>query len=199
MWYSTRYILITYWRCIDCYSRLGLTYKTLHPYTHTHRYMPNGMAWHDWSFINTIKHHMILNTTLICTTLSWWRYQMETFFALLTGEIPAQRPVTRSFDVFFDLCLNKRLSKQSWGWWFMTPSRSLWRHCNDEEWPCMPSSPKMNEASFAKYFQKNSPWLFFTKIKLCLSVNYQCHYVASKTSEQCHNQRCILTTRSRIT
>ena len=31
------------------------------------------------------------------------------------GWIPAQRPVTRSFDVFFDLRLNKRLSKQSWG------------------------------------------------------------------------------------
>ena len=33
------------------------------------------------------------------------------------GEFPAQRPVTRSFDVFFDLRLNKRLSKQPWGWW----------------------------------------------------------------------------------
>ena len=31
---------------------------------------------------------------------------------------------------FFDLCLNKRLSKQSWGWWFKTPSRSLWCQCN---------------------------------------------------------------------
>ena len=46
------------------------------------------------------------------------------------GEFPAQRPVTRSFDVFFDLRLNKRLSKQSRGWWFETPSWSLWRHCN---------------------------------------------------------------------
>ena len=54
-----------------------------------------------------------------------WRHQMETFSALLafcavnspvTGEFPAQRPVTRSFDAFFDLCPNKRLSKQSWGW-----------------------------------------------------------------------------------
>ena len=26
--------------------------------------------------------------------------------------------------------LNKQLSKQSWGWWFETPTRSLWRHCN---------------------------------------------------------------------
>ena len=35
-----------------------------------------------------------------------------------------------SVDVFFDLRLNKRSSKQSWGWWFETPSRSLWCHCN---------------------------------------------------------------------
>ena len=71
--------------------------------------------------------------------VSWWRHQMETFSALLalcagnspvTGEFAAQRPVTRSFEVSFDLCLNKRLSKQSWGWWFETPSRSLWRHRN---------------------------------------------------------------------
>ena len=48
-----------------------------------------------------------------------------------TGEFPTQRPVTRSFDVFFDLCLNKRLSKQPWGWWFETPSWSLWIQCND--------------------------------------------------------------------
>ena len=49
----------------------------------------------------------------------------------VTGEFSSQRPVTRSFDVFFDLRLNKRLSKQSSGWWFETPSRPLWRHCND--------------------------------------------------------------------
>ena len=50
------------------------------------------------------------------------------------GEFPSQRPVTRSFDVFFDLRMNKWLSKQSWGWWFETPSWSLWRHCNVEDW-----------------------------------------------------------------
>ena len=42
-------------------------------------------------------------------------------------------PVTWSFDVFFDLRLNKRLSKQSGRWWFETSSRSLWRHCNASE------------------------------------------------------------------
>ena len=46
------------------------------------------------------------------------------------GEFLAQRPVTRSFDVFFDLWPNKRLSNQPWGWWFETLSWSLWRHCN---------------------------------------------------------------------
>ena len=70
---------------------------------------------------------------------SWWRHQMETFSALLaicagnstvTCEFPAERPVMRSFDVFFDLRLNKRLSKQSWGWWFETPSCPLRRHSN---------------------------------------------------------------------
>ena len=49
----------------------------------------------------------------------------------VTGEFPTQRSVTRSFDIFYDLLLNKRLSKQSWGWWFETPSRLLWRHCNE--------------------------------------------------------------------
>ena len=44
--------------------------------------------------------------------------------------IPPQRPVARSCDVFFDLRLNKRLSKQSRRQWFETPSHSLWRHCN---------------------------------------------------------------------
>ena len=48
----------------------------------------------------------------------------------VTGEFPSQRPVRRSFDVFFDQCLNRRLSKQSWGWWFEIPTWSLWRHCN---------------------------------------------------------------------
>ena len=43
--------------------------------------------------------------------------------------IPRTKASDASFDVFFDLRLNKRLSKQSWGWWFETLSRPLWRHC----------------------------------------------------------------------
>ena len=67
---------------------------------------------------------------------------METFSALLalcegnqgnppvTGGFPSQRPVTWSFDVFFDLRLNKQLSKQSKRWSIVTPSHPLWRQCN---------------------------------------------------------------------
>ena len=72
---------------------------------------------------------------------SWWRHQMETFSVLLAicaggnspvpGEFAVERPVTRGFNIFFDLRLNKRLSKQSWGWWFETLSHPLWRHRND--------------------------------------------------------------------
>ena len=73
--------------------------------------------------------------------ITWWRHQMETFSALLAlcagnspvpGEFPTQRPVTRSFDVFFDMRPNKQLSKQPWGWWFERPWWSLWRHRNDQ-------------------------------------------------------------------
>ena len=64
---------------------------------------------------------------------TWWRHQM-TFSALLafceanspvTGDFPSQRPVTRSFDVFFDLRLNKRLGKPPSRWW-------LWAHQNTQ-------------------------------------------------------------------
>ena len=81
---------------------------------------------------------------LLCNTYgiwlpTWWCRQMRAFSALLaicagnspvTGEFPSQRPVTRTFDVFFDLHLYKQMSKHSWRWWLETPSGSLWRHCN---------------------------------------------------------------------
>ena len=75
------------------------------------------------------------------TKFSWWRHPMETFSALLalcvgnstvTGEFLSQRPVMQDFGVFFNLRVNKRLSKQTKRWWFETPSLSLWRHCNVE-------------------------------------------------------------------
>ena len=66
---------------------------------------------------------------------------MDTFSMLLalcvgnsqvTSEFPSQKPVTRSFDIFFDLRLNKLLIKQTKRWWFEMPSHSLWCHCNED-------------------------------------------------------------------
>ena len=108
---------------------------------------------------------------------SWWRHQMETFSALLaicagsspvTGEFPAQRPVTRSFDVFFDLRPNKRLSEQSRGWWFETPSCKLWRHCNVKDIPYLTLSggfgvPNVN--IFENKWDKTGIWSLANAVK----------------------------------
>ena len=93
--------------------------------------------------IAMIKYKTILNSTSSATKLKFQMHddviKWKLFFASLalcagnppvTGEFPTQRPVTRSFDVFFDLHLNERLSKQPWGWWYETLSRPLWHHSN---------------------------------------------------------------------
>ena len=94
-------------------------------------------------------------------TITWWRHRMETFSALLalwagnspvTGKFPSQRPVTRSFDGFFDLRLNKRLSKQSRRWWFETSSCPLWRHCN--EWVMTLTACLLSGASYQQRLAK---------------------------------------------
>ena len=118
---------------------------------HSPRYWPFVRGIHRWPVVSSHKGPVTQNNPHVVTSSchltkrrlmvrSWWRHQMERFSALLAlcagnspvpGEFPSQKSVTRSFDVLFDLRLNKRLSKQSWDCWFETPSRSLWRHCND--------------------------------------------------------------------
>ena len=80
-----------------------------------------------------IKHHWPWYDDVIK-----WKH----FFALLafcagkspvTDEFSGQRLVVRTFDVFFNLRLNKRLAKQSWGWWSETPSMALIR--TSFKWP----------------------------------------------------------------
>ena len=89
-----------------------------------------------WAGGSLARRKPIINPDIV---YSWWRHQLETFSALLalragnspiTGEFPAQRPVTRSFYAFFYMRLNTQLSKPSRGWWFETLLRPLWRHCN---------------------------------------------------------------------
>ena len=80
----------------------------------------NHISWKTWvTYMMTSSNGNISALLAICAGNS-----------PVAGEFPAQRPVTRCFGVFFDLRLNKRLSKQLWGWWFGTLSRPLWRHRN---------------------------------------------------------------------
>ena len=85
--------------------------------------------WRNFAF-SIIFQHQNGAGSWNYSSWTWWWHQMETFSVLLaictgnspvTGEFPAQRPVMRSFDVFFDLHLNKQMSKQWWGWWFEMP------------------------------------------------------------------------------
>ena len=110
--------------------RLKLPYRTYTfrqhwsylPETHRSRFISQLVQHYSESFIMTSSNGNIFRVTPRSALLEG--------NSLVTGEFPAQRLVTRGFDVFFDLRLNQRLSKQSWVWWFGTLSCSLWRHCN---------------------------------------------------------------------
>ena len=82
-------------------------------------------SWHAW----------LGAVSLIMMTSSKGK-KYPRYWPLVPGIHRSQRPVKPSFDVFFDLRLNIRLSKQSWDWWFETPSRPLLRHCNDDVQIC---------------------------------------------------------------
>ena len=127
--------------------------------------------------------NLLIHWQSIVLACSWWRHQMEIISALLaicagnspvTRELPAQRPLTRSIDVFFDLRLNKRLSKQWRGWWLDTPSCPLWCHCNAAitHWDFTQifnvSTTRYNSLTLALW-EGNSPVTncFLTKGQLC--------------------------------
>ena len=90
----------------------------LSPIFHLSFITPSQVKWVNLLLSGT--SHMVISALLaICAGNS-----------PVPGEFPTQRPVTRSLDLFFDLRLNKRLSKLWWSWWSWTPSCPLWRHCN---------------------------------------------------------------------
>ena len=83
-------------------------------------------SWSPWPELRT-RHPSNIFITFALLHCTWWRHKMEIFSALLalcegnpsvTGRFSSQVLLTQSFDVFFDLCLNKRLSKQWRRRWF---------------------------------------------------------------------------------
>ena len=90
----------------------------------------------------------------------------------VTGGFPSQRPVTRSFDVFFDMRMNKRLSKQSRCRWFETPPSSLWCHCNIDE-----ITSVWNVISVLRHSSA-----IYDVTTMHLHIQYGIHFVYRKTS-----------------
>ena len=107
---------------------------------HDHTYIYHKPDWllqqfEDWATRESHPETPAVQNTAAHDDVIKWKYfpRYWPFVRELTGpgEFPTQRPVTRRFDVLFDLRLNKRLSKRPWGWWFETPSHSLWRQIPD--------------------------------------------------------------------
>ena len=104
--------MLAYWKCVwKCRLRNGGHFVSASMYLKSPPYVLSHAVSGQEGWYKVINS-------------CWWRHQMETFSALqalCTGNspvisgFPAQRPVTRRFDVFFDLRLNKQLSKQAWG------------------------------------------------------------------------------------
>ena len=105
----------------------------------------------------------------------------------VTVEFPSQRQVTRSFDVFFDLRQNKRLSKQSWGCWFETPSRSLWRQCN------VPAQQRTchccNSPGIPPYLQRKCLWHYSDGIMSAMASQINGGSIFCSTVCSCAYQR----------
>ena len=95
--------------CIITWARLSLQ-STGRGWSYTRRHVA------PWA----VKHDDVIK----------WKH-FPRYWPFVSPVNSSQRPVTRRIDVFFDLCLNKRLSKQWYGWWFEMTSCPLWRHCND--------------------------------------------------------------------
>ena len=136
IWWSLKgksYVFLWFYRYFWCISifrnRDGITKVNCLPYDfskmgfNSHYILPLNHLWKD----KEIQRGMS----------PWWRHQMKTFtrywpFVWGIHRSPVISPHKgkwRGFDIFFDLRLNRRLSKQSWGRWCDTPLRSLWRHC----------------------------------------------------------------------
>ena len=122
------------WRWATYISHIA--YMSLKRRAHSKIHFQKYSKWSEICHLMSKISKMIITTKLHIMMTSSNGNIFTALVALCAGnspvisEFPAHRPVTRSFDVFLDLRLNKRLSKQSWDWWFETPSRPLWRHRN---------------------------------------------------------------------
>ena len=138
-------------------------------------------SWQSYTFV-TLSMVALLSIHMMVADLSPdFTYhddvmKLETFSALLalcagnspvTSEFAAQRPVMRKMIFSLICALIKWWSKQSWGWWFETPSRSLWHHCNGKYGVKLTQDKQLN---FKLLLNQYLPcWILF-----CKTWNYIC-------------------------
>ena len=131
-----------------------------------------GLVWRRRTMMTSSNGNIFRVTGHLCGEFTGARW------------IPTQRPVTQSFDVFFDLRLNKRLSKKCRGWWFETLSRPLWRHRNATSYCGALYKFRWQEENKLR-------WLFAIKIILsCSPCDIRPSWITIKI--MVHESHCIL-------
>ena len=131
LWFTDLIYLIVYFEtctvyiCTPIYSRILAYWLMLSVLQTTENKLHLILSYPIFSHNNCSPHDDVIK---------WKHFPRYWPFVRGIHRSPVNSPhkwsVTQSFDVFFDLRLNKRLSKHSWGWWFETLSRPLWRHRN---------------------------------------------------------------------
>ena len=168
---SIRLTSLALWQSNDCPSASKATLMNMDKYfmwihyewLHNHNKAKHNKTVCIFIGIYCISHYYMTCITAseqrgdTCQTLTWYSMMTSSNGIIFRvtgplcgeftgpGEFPTQRPVIRSFDVFFDLRPNKRLSKQWWGWWFETLSRSLWRHRNAISNQCFDNTEELGK------------------------------------------------------
>ena len=138
-------------------------------------YQPRSKYHHQLPMYNfSVEMYFTTHDLSYSAALMQWFMNMMTSALLaicagnspVPGEFHAQRPVTRSFDVFFDLRLNKRLSKQSWCWWFQMLSLPLWRHRNDIKSSDLTGRCNAYSAIYVGSKQRHHTWKHWRRDKI---------------------------------
>ena len=158
-------------RAYQSFCMIILCGKILHTYTLKKAFL-KYIAVRFYHSLFVFRRRQMPSPPLAC--LPWTHWDMMTssngdIFRVtghLCGEFtgpPRCIPRTKASDAelwcFFYLRLNKRLSKQSWGWWFETPSYPLWRHRNDRDKMVTISQARVRN-DFCSTQNSNSDWNF---------------------------------------
>ena len=137
-------------------------------YRYSH-YKDNTVSWRSYRYDGAFFTLKGCLYTVLCNRMMTSSFENISALQALcaesssvTGEFPSQRPVTRSFDVFFDLRHNKRLSKQSRCRWFETPLCPLWRHWNTSWLSVLANYLPLDlkKSRFSDIYRESCQWYF---------------------------------------